>query len=191
MIQLDVQRVEDFEAAYATVLDALDALKALSVPTEETVLEWHEKFREILARVPPIEDDEPLTHFAEQVAEALGAIGRSSGGAQTESEKRYPRDEGMVIPPETIFPVILAKDDGVAGDVDNPCTYTYTVKDMAENVLETTVTPEQARTPTGAYYYAGEGGRSTYGIACRTIDWTLKLLSVPGEVEKTVDCTEV
>ena len=185
MIQLDVQRVEDFEAAYATVLDALDALKALSVPTEETVLEWHEKFREILARVPPIEDDEPLTHFAEQVAEALGAIGRSSGGAQTESEKRYPRDEGMVLPPETIFRVAVTEEGGVAGSAEANCAFTYTVDDLGGRELDTGLTPERPRYAKCTYETPSA---DSPGLAYWDADHVLHLYEVLEEIPDTTEC---
>ena len=85
------------------------------------------------------------------------------------------------------FLVTVAKDGGVAGGAAAQCSWTYAVTNLASTLLAAGVTPEQARTDIGAYYYGGEGGRSAYGLAA-WVGATLKLLTVFGEVPKTDVC---
>ncbi|MBE3133087.1 MAG: hypothetical protein IMZ55_06415 [Acidobacteria bacterium] len=91
------------------------------------------------------------------------------------------------------FTVKVEKDGGVAGDDATECSYTYTVKDLSGNTLDTTVTPETPRLHYTAYWYAGETrtlpnvATSVYGLAC----WdgaTLVLLQCFGEVAKDDAC---
>lgn len=83
--------------------------------------------------------------------------------------------------------VTVAKTAGVSGNAATQCSYVYTVTDLAGNQCGTEMTPEQARTDVGAYYYAGEGDRSDLGLAMK-VAGVWKLLVAFGEVPKTSVC---
>ncbi|MFH1743162.1 MAG: hypothetical protein ABIH23_29495, partial [bacterium] len=85
--------------------------------------------------------------------------------------------------------VKVTRDGGVAGGSGADCTFTYTVKDFAGAVLDTTVMPERPRYGNCAYLAGGEGGRTSYGLAIYD-SGTLKLLVAFGEIEDTTACDE-
>jgi hypothetical protein len=105
------------------------------------------------------------------------------------SEKRYWFSRSL----DATFAVILTKDGGVAGGPAAECTYTYTVKNLAETVtLGTGLTPQRARAHFTEYWYAGatatQGLTSRYGLACRAANDDLVLLVAYGEIEKDTPC---
>jgi len=93
------------------------------------------------------------------------------------------------------FMVKVEKDGGNAGSAASGtiaavnCSFTYTVKDLAdETTLGTEITPERPRYPGTTYLEAGSGGRSDYGVAAYDADGDLILLHCEGEIEDTDTC---
>ena len=89
------------------------------------------------------------------------------------------------------FAVMVTKDGGVSGGAAAECTYTYTVKNLAEDVtLGTLVTPQVPRLHFCAYWFAGETrtapavATSRRGLAYYDENGTLILQHVPGEIGK-------
>lgn len=80
------------------------------------------------------------------------------------------------------FAVKVTKDGGSAGTSSTACTWTYTVKDLDDNILGTSVAVQKAR-PNGLITEAAAG---SYGVAFYDID-TLKLWDV-AEVPDTDPC---
>jgi hypothetical protein len=62
-----------------------------------------------------------------------------------------------------LFPVVVEVDGGDAGDVTTPASYTYTVKDLADVELATSLSPAWAR-PVGAMNAATHGTAYYVGI---------------------------
>ncbi len=88
------------------------------------------------------------------------------------------------------FTVKLVNDGGDAGDDENDCTLTYTVKDLDGNVLLEEATPERKRYPKTTYIAATE---DSYGWACYRIGeggtpGALVLLDAIEEIEATEAC---
>jgi len=100
------------------------------------------------------------------------------------------------------FVVKVEMDGGYAGSESEDCSYTYTVKSLAGDVLGTQKTPEAARYPLTEYWYGGEDAdHSDYGLACYDdessdsgsasgSDDCLVLLVAYGEKAKVTDCEE-
>ena len=101
------------------------------------------------------------------------------------------------------FAVMVTKDGGVAGDDDQECTYTYTVKELDDSTVlrkntagdaATGMTPQTPRLHYCSYYHAGEsraapsGYTSRYALACRAANGDLKLLICCGEIAKEDTC---
>jgi len=57
--------------------------------------------------------------------------------------------------PPAVFPVLVTKDGGQAGDADTDCSFTYTVKDLAGVELATAVSPQCGRLPKTEYVESG------------------------------------
>ncbi|MBN2585013.1 MAG: hypothetical protein JXL80_18270 [Planctomycetes bacterium] len=88
--------------------------------------------------------------------------------------------------PPVLFPVLVTKDGGSAGDADTDCSFTYTVKDLAGFELETALAPECGRLPKTEY---SEPSADSPAVAYRDSAGDLHLYHVAGElpVTKTVE----
>jgi hypothetical protein len=84
--------------------------------------------------------------------------------------------------PPALFPVLVAKDGGGAGDASTDCSFTYTVKDLAGFELETALSPECGRLPKTEY---AEPGADSAAVAYRDASGGLHLYHVAGEVPVT------
>lgn len=101
-----------------------------------------------------------------------------------------------IVAPQGFQLVEVEWDGGVAGDASTTCTFTYTVRDLDGNELDTNVSPETARLSNTEYLAAGAtgtgtgtgGGRSAYAIAYN-LSGTWLLLDVPGERPDNEACT--
>jgi len=89
--------------------------------------------------------------------------------------------------PPVMFPVLVTKDGGEAGDADTDCSFTYTVNDLASFELDTALTPECSRLPKTEY---AEPGADSPAVAYRNASGSLHLYHVAGEVPVT-DVAEV
>jgi len=84
--------------------------------------------------------------------------------------------------PPMMFPVLVTKDGGNAGDIITNCSFTYTVKDLAGFELKTALAPECGRLPMTEY---SEPSAESPGVAYRDASGTLHLYHVAGEVPVT------
>jgi len=84
--------------------------------------------------------------------------------------------------PPALFPVLVTKDGGEAGDADTDCSLTYTVNDLAGFELETGLSPECGRLPKTEYV---EPGADSAAVAYRDATGGLHLYHVAGEVPVT------
>jgi len=84
--------------------------------------------------------------------------------------------------PPVMFPVLVTKDGGEAGDADTNCSFTYTVNDLAGFELETSLSPEYGRVPKTEYT---EPGADSPAVAYRDASGSLHLYHVAGEVPVT------
>jgi hypothetical protein len=154
-MSVDTQGVQDFEGGFAALLDTLDKLRALPVPTERDglpgLIKWHDEVRKILSTSPELPDSEALTQFAEDVDRALSEVG---GGSQAgPSEKQNPRDDGMLGWPQHFWAEIVTDATGGA----------YTFKE--EYRLNATTWADLTGGRTGTCYEAND----VEGIAVGTI----------------------
>ena len=84
--------------------------------------------------------------------------------------------------PPVLFPVLVTKDGGEAGDADTDCSFTYTVNDLAGFELETGLSPECGRLPKTEY---AEPGADSPAVAYHDASGSLHLYHVAGEVPVT------
>ena len=61
------------------------------------------------------------------------------------------------------FSCKVGKDGGSAGDEDNTCTFTYTVKTLTGDELGTEISPQKKRVEKCIY---NQPGNDSYGLAC-------------------------
>ncbi|MBA7579442.1 hypothetical protein ES708_21313 [subsurface metagenome] len=111
---IDTQGIQDFEGGFAALLDAVDELRALSVPTERDgvkgIVKWHDEVKKILARIPDLPDTSPLTEFAEAVERAVAALEEAAQAALAGArEKSHPRDEGLLPPDERFWGEVVSE----------------------------------------------------------------------------------
>jgi len=108
--------VQDFEDGFAALLDTLDKLRALPVPTERDglpgIIKWHDEVQKILSTSPVLPDSEALTQFAEDVDRALSEAGDKAQAGP--SEKQNPRDDGMLGWPQHFWAEIVTDETGGA-----------------------------------------------------------------------------
>jgi hypothetical protein len=89
----------------------------------------------------------------------------------------------------SLFPVLVSKDGGSAGDEDNPCTYTYTVTDLAGTITYGTgMSPAKPRTSKGAMVY--QSGTPAYGTGFWDNDQEFVLWDA-GEVFQVAVCEDL
>lgn len=92
-------------------------------------------------------------------------------------------------PTDQPFMVIVEKDAGARGSDSTNCSWTYTVKSLDGVTLATGKTPLVPRDDETEYFYGGESGRTTRGLAeCSST--TLTLIVVYGEQADSTDCPE-
>jgi len=84
--------------------------------------------------------------------------------------------------PPVMFPVLVTKDGGEAGDADTDCSFTYTVNDLAGFELDTGLAPECGRLPKTEY---SEPGADSPAVTYRDASGSLHLYHVAGEVPVT------
>jgi len=84
--------------------------------------------------------------------------------------------------PLAIFPVLVTKDGGVAGDADTDCSFTYTVKDLAGVELGTALSPQSGRLPKTEYT---EPGADSPAVAYFDTSGDMQLYHVAGEIPVT------
>ena len=84
--------------------------------------------------------------------------------------------------PPVMFPVLVTKHGGQAGDADTDCSFTYTVNDLAGFELDTGLSPKCGRLPKTEY---AEPGADSPAVAYRDAAGDLYLYHVAGEVPVT------
>ena len=84
--------------------------------------------------------------------------------------------------PAAMFPVLVTKDGGEAGDADTNCSFTYTVQDIAGVELGTTVSPQCRRLPKTEYT---EPAADSPAVAYFDASGDLQLYHVAGEIPVT------
>jgi len=183
---LDVEDIRRFETGVATILDAVDKLRALPGVTEAEglrgVLKWHEKAKNILSSIPELPDSEPLTKFAEGVEREL-AVTKGQGSGQGESEKRYPRDDGIL--PSPYRAGFFARISGNTADGTNRWYYSFVEVEKTGAGYDNWTTQAGGRTGTARNLSedindaAGVQGNGVDLANLDTADYTFTIQAVP------------
>jgi len=91
-MNIDIQPLKDFEAAFSRVMDTLEQLKRLEVPAESEgaigIERWFREFRQTLLTLPTDIDATHLSRFAEEVEAALAAGVKVGPGPKPALEAR-------------------------------------------------------------------------------------------------------
>jgi len=145
---IDVEPVQNFERGFATMLDAVDKLRALEAPKETDdiagLVKWAGQVKEAVGLIPDMPDAAPLAQFAEEVQQAVSNLEDKADGGGLRG-KPHPHDDGILAELPTLFRVTVTEEGGAAGDADNDCAFTYTVTSLAGDELGTAKTPEKPR----------------------------------------------
>jgi len=141
-----------------------------------------ENFGRLLEEIRRLPEEAPDTG-TEALAQKVAGLEVRAG--QKGPEPGEPSRAHLFAPNAGLFRVTVTKDGGVAGNVDNNCTWTYTVTSLAGEELATTVTPEKPRYPKCAYEEPAAGSP---GLAFWHTDDTVKLYEVLEEIPDTTVC---
>ena len=123
--------------------------------------------------------------FADKANQQLDAIDQRLPGVPV-GQANLGKQAITPAEPFVTFGILLDQTGGSNGDDTTQCSYTYTVKDMADNVLATSVNPatgdHYAQRPTVGFRIAATAGVATY------VDGTLTIL-LTNEIDDLEACS--
>jgi len=187
---MEVLRERDAQEVPPEIVEA--SLSGLRTKLEEVIL-YLRRLREIL--LPDAAGIEAVSEALEVIDDRLARLEHMTGcdpitvtqtpaGITIGLGEDFPSRE-QVQGPLGVFPVLVTKDGGSAGSHESECSFTYTVKDLANVTLGTQRTPERPRFHWTEY---AEPSPDSYGLACYKLNGDLILLYVLGEIPLTDKC---